>query len=216
MRTIPHSLAIIAAALAVAGGAAFTAGRLSAQPSAVANVDIRRLLDKIGQRAEMEIELTQMANRFEQEFKTRREALEARAKESDAIANLEDRQTTRDALALEQLQLKEWATMKQQEADREQALRWENLYRSIVTEADKLAASEGYQYVIVFDGNAEFQRDRRSQATLGQQVVEQISRRRILVASKADDITEKLILRMNNVRATPTATGTPPAPATNP
>ncbi len=209
----PKSFLVVAAAVVALGtGAAFTAGRLSAQPSAVANVDIRRLLDKIGQRSEMEIELTQMAHRFEQEFKSRREALETRAKESDGITDTTERQKTRDALALEQLQLKEWATMKQQEADREQALRWENLYRSIVSEADKLSASEGYQYVIVFDGNAEFQRDRRSQSTLGQQVVEQIARRRILVASNADDITEKLILRMNNARATPTPSA--PTPTT--
>ncbi len=201
---------VLCACLSVAVGAAFTAGRLSAQPSAVANVDIRRLLDKIGQRAEMEIELTQLANRFEQEFKTRKEQLEARAKESDGITDAAERQALRDGLALEQLQLKEWATMKQQEADREQALRWESLYRAIVTEAQKLADNEGYQYVVVFDGSAEFQRDRRSQMPLGQQVVEQIARRRVLVASKPDDITEKLILRMNNARATPTA---PTAPA---
>ncbi|MSR29049.1 MAG: OmpH family outer membrane protein [Phycisphaerales bacterium] len=214
MRTIPSLIAISCAAVLVFAGAAFTAGRLSAQPSAVANVDIRRLLDKIGQRAEMEIELTQMANRFEQELKSRRESLESRAKESDAITDQTERQTLRDGLALEQLQLTGWATMKQQEADREQALRWENLYRSIVAEAQKLADTEGYQYVVVFDGNAEFQRDRRSQISLGQQVVEQIARRRVLVASKSDDITEKLILRMNNVRATPPSTTsgtTPPA-----
>ncbi len=205
MRRYRSFLLVSCAAATLTVAAAFTAGRLSAQPSAVANVDIRRLLDKIGQRAEMEIELTQLANRFEQEFKSKKDQLEARAKESDAITDQAERQKLRDGLALEQLQLKEWATMKQQEADREQALRWENLYRSIVSESQKLADNEGYQYVVVFDGNAEFQRDRRAQISLGQQVVEQISRRRILVASKTDDITEKLILRMNNARATPTA-----------
>ena len=197
-------IAILIAATCVAGSAAYTAGRLSAQPSAVANVDIRRILDKIQQRGEMEIELTQLANRFEQELKVRKEQLEARARESDAITDPAERQTLRDGLALEQLQLKEWAMTKQAEADREQALRWEGLFRSIVSESEKLAQSEGYQYVIVFDGSAEFQRDRRSQMPLAQQVVEQISRRRVLYAAKGDDLTEKLILRMNNARATPT------------
>jgi recombinational DNA repair protein RecT len=99
------------------------------------------------------------------------------------------------------------------ETDREQALRWEGLYRTIVSEADKLAQSEGYQYVLVYDGTAEFQRDRRNQMPLAQQVVEQISRRRVLYAAKGDDLTEKLILRMNNARSTPTA---PVAPIAKP
>ncbi len=217
---IPHSyrsplavLALVGGLLVVAASSAYTAVRLAAAPSAVANVDIRRILDKIQQRGEMEIELTQMGNKFEQELKTRKEQLETRARESDAITDPIERQKLRDELALEQLQLKEWATVKQQEVDREQALRWESLYRLIVSEGDKLAQSEGYQYVLVYDGTAEFQRDRRSQASLAQQVFDQIARRRVLYASKADDLTEKLILRMNNARATP---GTPSTSPTKP
>ncbi len=205
IRHLSISVAILIAATCVIGSAAYTAGRLSAQPSAVANIDILRVLDKIQARGEMGIELTAMAYRFEQELKSRKEQLEGRARESDAITNPAERQTLRDGLALEQLQLKEWASMKQQEADREQALRVEGLYRSIAAEAEKLATSEGYQYVLVYDGTAKFQRDRESQTPLAQQIVEQISRRRVLFAAKADDLSEKLILRMNNARATPNA-----------
>ncbi len=215
-RHISFSIAVLIAATCAVGSAAYTAGRLAAPPSAVANVDIRRILDKIQERGEMEIELTQLANRFEQELKSRKEQLETRARESDAVTDPTERQTIRDGLALEQLQLKEWATMKQQEADREQALRWEGLFRSIASEADKLAQSEGYQYVFVYDGTAEFQRDRRSQMPLAQQVVEQISRRRVLYAAKADDLTEKLIQRMNNARATPHSPTNVPTPAPAP
>ena len=211
MKKTSFIVAVLIASTCVAGSAAFTIGRLSAQPSAVGNVDIRRILDKIQLRGEMEIELTQMSNRFEQELKTRKEQIESRAKESDAVTDPAERQSLRDGLAFEQLQLKEWATIKQMELDGEQARRWENLYRSIVGEADKLAQSEGYQYVLVYDGTSEFQRDRRSQMPLSQQVVEQISRRRVLYAAKADDLTEKLIQRMNNSRATPTAAVAPVA-----
>ena len=209
IRKTSFIVAVLIATSCVAGSAAYTVGRLSAQPSAVANVDIRRILDKIQQRGEMEIELTQMANRFELELKTRKEQIEVRARESDAVTDPQERGSLRDGLALEQLQLKEWATTKQMETDREQALRWEGLYRTIVSEADKLAQSEGYQYVLVYDGTSDFQRDRRNQVPLAQQVVEQISRRRVLYAAKADDLTEKLILRMNNARSTPTAAVAP-------
>ena len=218
MRNTSIFVAVLVAATCVAGSAAYTVVKMSAQPSAVANVDIRRILDKIQQRGEMEIELTQMGNRFEQELKTRKEQIDARARESDAITDPTERQAMRDGLALEQLQLKEWATTKQQEADREQALRGEGLYRTIVAEGEKLAQAEGYQYVFVYDGTAEFQRDRRSQMSLSQQVIDQISRRRVLYASKSDDLTEKLILRMNNARATPTAPAITPSatPAVTP
>ena len=209
IRKTSFIVAVLIATSCVAGSAAYAVGRLSAQPSAVANVDIRRILDKIQQRGEMEIELTQMANRFELELKTRKEQIEVRARESDAVTDPQERGSLRDGLALEQLQLKEWATTKQMETDREQALRWEGLYRTIVSEADKLAQSEGYQYVLVYDGTSDFQRDRRNQVPLAQQVVEQISRRRVLYAAKADDLTEKLILRMNNARSTPTAAVAP-------
>ena len=210
-------LALAGGLLVVAASSAYTAARFAASPSAVGNVDIRRILDKIQQRGEMEIELTQMGNKFEQELKSRKEQLETRARESDAITDPAERQKLRDELALEQLQLTRWETFKQQEVDRERAFRWESLYRLIVAEGDKLAQSEGYQYVLVYDGTAEFQRDRRSQAPLAQQVFDQIARRRVLYASKADDLTEKLILRMNNARATPgSASGSakPAAPAT--
>ena len=213
MRKTSFIVAVLIATSCVAGSAAYTVGRMSAQPSAVANVDIRRILDKIQQRGEMASELNQMATRFELELKTRKDQIEVRAKESDALTDPAERGSMRDGLALEQLQLKEWATTKQMETDREQALRWEGLYRTIVSEADKLAQSEGYQYVLVYDGTAEFQRDRRNQMPLAQQVVEQISRRRVLYAAKADDLTEKLILRMNNARSTPTA---PVAPIAKP
>ena len=54
---------------------------------------------------------------------------------------------------------------------------------------------------------------RHGQKQVAQQVVEQISRRRVLYAAKGDDLTEKLILRMNNARSTPTA---PVAPIAKP
>ncbi len=204
-RNISIVVAILIAATCVIGSAAYTAGRLMAQPSAVANVDILRILDKIQKRKEMEMELMQMKNRFDEEIKTGMEQLEAHKKELDAVTEPTERQTLRDGLALEKLQLKEWVNAKVQEADREAALRWQNLYRSIVTEADNLAQAEGYQYVLVYDGKAEFQRERGSQMPLAQQVMDQILRRRVLYASKDDDLTEKLIVRMNNAQSTPPA-----------
>lgn len=208
------ALALACSLAVVAGSSAYTAARLAATPSAVANVDIQRIIDKIQLRGEMEIALTQMANAFEQELKSRKEQLDTRKRESDALTDPIEQQKVRDQLALEQLQLKEWATVKQQDVDREQALRWEGLYRQIIAEADKLAQSEGYQYVLVYDGAIDFQRDRRSNAPLAQQVFDQIARRRVLYAAKADDLTEKLILRMNNARATPGAAA--PAKGTSP
>jgi hypothetical protein len=50
---------------------------------------------------------------------------------------------------------------------------------------------------------------------MAQQVVDQIMRRRILFADKADDITDKLILRMNNARAAGVTSSPAATPSTS-
>lgn len=58
--------------------------------------------------------------------------------------------------------------------------------------------------MLVNDGAADMKRDPRSKESYFEQVQQQIARRRVLVASAKDDITDKLVLRMNNNRAAAT------------
>lgn len=197
------------AVLCVLGGAvvaasAFAAGRIAAAPTAVASIDIQKVLEKISARADTEVEISRLAAAMEKDVTDRGKDLEARLKATEAMTDPAQVQATRDALALENLQLREWTQLKGQELDRERALRFEALYREIRSEAQKLAQVEGYDYVLVADGGADMKRDPRSKESYFEQVQQQIARRRVLVASAKDDITDKLVLRMNNNRAAAT------------
>jgi Skp family chaperone for outer membrane proteins len=210
-KTLVATCAVLIGAAAIAGSTAWATVRLAAQPSAVASVDIIKLLDKLTERSDLDIELGQQGARAQAEIKARRDRLEQRAKEAEAIVDSAERRRAQDSLALEQLELREWMIIKDSELDRDAATRWRSLYRNIVAESEKFAQSEGYQYVIVYDGPAKIDANPRAQQSMAQQVVDQIMRRRILFADKADDITDKLILRMNNARAAG-VTSSPAAP----
>ena len=203
------------AVLCVLGGAvvaasAFAAGRIAAAPTAVASIDIQKVLEKISARADTEVEISRLAAAMEKDVTDRGKDLEARLKATEAMTDPAQVQATRDALALENLQLREWTQLKGQELDRERALRFEALYREIRSEAQKLAQVEGYDYVLVADGGADMKRDPRSKESYFEQVQQQIARRRVLVASTKDDLTDKLVLRMNNNRAAATQSAPKP------
>lgn len=199
---LPAVLCVLGGTVVAAG--AFTAGRLAAAPSAVASIDIQKVLEKISARADTEVEISRLAAGFEKDISDRSKDLEARLKATESMTDPAQIQSARDALALENLQLREWTQLKGQELDRERALRFEALYREIRSEAQKLAQVEGYDYVLVNDGAADMKRDPRSKESYFEQVQQQIARRRVLVTSAKDDITDKLVLRMNNNRAAAT------------
>ncbi len=190
--------ALVAVVLA---GMAYAAGRLTATPSAVANLDIFEVFEKLTQRADMEVEIAAKKRAFDDALRTRSQALEEQVKGLEALPP--DQQLAKlDDLNLAKLQLREWGTMEASGIDVEEALQWQNLYRSVQQEAARLATEEGYDYVLVYDGPATILRDRNSQSPQAQQVMDQVMRRRVLFGAEKDDITERLIIRMNNARST--------------
>lgn len=99
------------AVLCVLGGAvvaasAFAAGRIAAAPTAVASIDIQKVLEKISARADTEVEISRLASAFEKDITDRSKDLEARLKATEAMTDPAQIQSTRDALALENLQLR--------------------------------------------------------------------------------------------------------------
>ncbi len=205
-------------AACVVGSLSYAAGKIAPGPTPIASVDIQQVLDRLVERGEMEAAMQALTGRLEDEVAKRGEAFQAQAREADAVTEPVERQARRDGVAMEQLRLKQWVTLRRSELDREYALRWEGLYRAILSATRELAESEGYAYVIVDDGEAPMTRDPRAQQPLTRQITEQIMRRRILYAATAEDVTEELILRMNNNR-TGSSTAAPAgssAPASTP
>ena len=85
----------------------------------------------------------------------------------------------------------------------------EALLRNLRSEAAKLAEAEGFDYIVIDDGSEDLPTSREMKMSLEGQVLDQFQRRRMLYANPAYDLTDKLIVRMNNARAAGA-----PAPAT--
>lgn len=201
----PRNLAAVLVA-AAAGAAAVTASyqagataRMAPAPSRVATVDLVKVVERLTERSDWEVQITALGKKIQDEFSAKRKALEEMAKQMETAAE-EQRAGIRDRLAFEQLQFEQWERIKKVEVDRERALMWQSMYRNIRAESQKLADAEGWDIVLVHDGVSEIQLQRESKTPLEQQAQEQIVRRRVLYAAKSTDVTDQLVVRMNNAR----------------
>lgn len=179
-------------------------------PAAIATVDIIRLVDKLNEKSDWDVQLAALTKKIQAELDSRTKSIQEQVKSLEGAPEAQ-KAALRDKVALEDLQLREWANYKRAEIDRERALMWQSLYRNIRSECGKLAEAEGYDLILVNDGVTDLQIQRDSQVPMEQQAQEQIMRRRMLYANKNIDITDKLILRMNNARNATGAGGTAPA-----
>ncbi|MCP4794815.1 MAG: hypothetical protein GY885_01495, partial [Phycisphaeraceae bacterium] len=140
---------------------------------------------------------------IQQEGIGRQQAMERRLAESEAASSPEERQVIRDEVALMQLRLEQWANMKAIEVDREQSLMWRSIYRNLRREAERVAEAEGFALVLVDDSAGEIRTQSGTQVPLQTQVLQQITNRRILFASNTTDISDQVIVRMNNAIVAP-------------
>ena len=92
--------------------------------------------------------------------------------------------------------------MKELELDREKSLKWQAVYRSVREGAARLAEAERYELIVVDDSKIELQVQRSKDAPpLEVQVKSQIAQIRVLHSAKTVDVTEKLVVQINNARA---------------
>jgi Skp family chaperone for outer membrane proteins len=204
-------LVVTAGTAALLATSAFGTARLADpnQGTRTASVSLARLIDKLQERQEFEMQIGAMRNQFMEEANARKKKLEAGLKEVEAMPDTPERQAKLEPLIVEQLELEQWANSRMTDVDRERSLMWRSIYRNLRSEAGKLAEAEGYDYIIIDDGSDDLPTNREVKMPLEQQVLEQLQRRRVLFASPAHDLTDKLIVRMNNARAagTPAAAG---------
>jgi Skp family chaperone for outer membrane proteins len=223
MNSRPTHVALAAAAggaaIAAFAGQATATARTAPAPTRVAVVDLVKVIERLDERSDWEVQISALGKKVQEEFASRRKAIETMADELEKASEA-DRTALRDKIAFEQLRFEQWEQIKKIEIDRERALMWQSMYRNIRTESQKLADAEGWDIVMVNDGVTEIQLQRESKSPLEQQAQEQIVRRRVLYAGKSTDVTDQLVVRMNNARAAnagkPAGDGTAPAPAPAP
>lgn len=178
------------------------AAALAAPPVAVATVDVAKVFDKLNENADWQIQIRTLASSYTEELRARQSELEKLLKELEAMTDAGQRSGLADDIAMKRLRLEEWARLKQAEVDRERSLMWQSMYRSIREESRKVAEGEGYQLVIVDDSQTEVRASREIKAPLEEQVKQQIGSLRILYAAPTIDISDKVVVRINNLKAT--------------
>ncbi len=173
-----------------------------AQATRIGSLNLAKVLDKLQEKSDWEAQLGALQNQMRDEADSRKKKLEAEVKQAASATDGAEQQRIAEQVVLEQLQLEQWATLKGGELDLENSLMWQSIYRHLREESAKLAESEDYDYIIVNDGTNEIMTSREAKVPLSQQVLEQIGRRHIIFASPSTDISDKLIVRMNNTHAT--------------
>lgn len=183
-----------------------------APPAAIGVVDMATVFDRLEESAEWDVKVKALQARASEEVGRRTSELEALAKEVEAMSDGADKEAKLDSLRLKRLQAEQWAGFKELEIDRELSLKWQSVYRSVRDGAKKLAEAEKYDLVIVDDSRMEL-RAQRSQNSPGltAQIQSQIAQLRVLHSARTVDVTDKLIVQINNARATkPAAAATKP------
>ncbi len=172
-----------------------------AQASRIGSINLAKVLDKLQEKADWEVQLTALQNQMRDEADSRKKKLEAEIKQASSATDAAEQQRITEQIVLEQLTLEQWAGLKGSELDLENSLMWQSIYRNLREEGAKLAESEGLDYIIVNDGTNDIVTSREIKVPLAQQVLEQIGRRHIIFASPSTDVSDKLIVRMNNAHA---------------
>lgn len=207
------TLAIVAIAASLAG-IGFLAGSaearrptlLAAPPAALGVVNMATVFDRLNEAAEWDVKLKNLEAKFGEEMQSKRKEFEGGMKELEAMPEGADKEKRLDAMRLKRLQAEQWAMLKELELDRERSLKWQAVYRAVREGAAKLAENERLDMIVVDDSKIELQTQRSKDAPpLETQAKSQISQLRVLYAGKSIDVTEKLIVQINNNRSTATA-----------
>jgi Skp family chaperone for outer membrane proteins len=177
-------------------------------PTAIGVVDLAKLFDGLDEAAEWDVRIKELEAKAMDEGRAKKSALEASVKEVEAMAAGADKEARMDALRLARLQAEQWSQLKELEVDRERSLKWQAIYRSVREGAKKLAETEGYGLIVVDDSRIEITTQRGQNAPpLETQVKGQIASLRVLYAGKMVDVTEKLVVQLDNERSTTAKTG---------
>ena len=172
--------------------------KVIAEPTPVALVNVAKVFDQIGERSEWDIRIEALKTSIRETASSRQATMQRRLDESEQTTDPDERQKIRDEVALMQIRFEEWVRVKNVEVDREESLKWRSIYRNLQREAARVAENEGYAMVMVDDTVGEITTAAGSNVPLQQQVLEQITNRRLLYATKTIDISDQVIVRMNN------------------
>jgi Skp family chaperone for outer membrane proteins len=191
-------LILIVAFAALAGYQALAQRGAALSPAIIATVRIEPLFDGLQQRAEVKTEISALEDHLAGEQARRQEGITAKELALQDVVSAARREEMSDGIALERLKLKFWIQEARMELEVEKALRLQELYQAVKQAIADLAEAEGYDLVVLNDASDELPFDRDSRLPAQLQILQQITNRKLLYLNPATDVTEDLIVRMNN------------------
>ena len=194
--TIAICLLVAVAAL----GLSFQAGaaRRMAAPTVVATVDINRVREGLSERVDAQAGLMALAQQIETENADRLGKIEELQAEITDAVDPASREEIQEELDLNLVRAAAWREYIKQQVDIEKSLLLQDLFQKITEAVGELAEVEGINLVLVSDAGRVVQTISDAKIAREMQVRQQISTRRMIYASPSIDITEQLIIRMNN------------------
>ena len=194
IRMVPLALL----AVSIVGYQAIAQRAVAPAPPVVATVQMEPLFDGLQERAEAKAEVAALDSKLQSDLTARRAAIQTLQEELENVVAAARRQELVDQIALAHMKLQLWQQNAMVELEIEKALRLQHLYSSIKTSIKELAEDEGYDMVMLNDSADELPFDREARIPVQMQVLQQITNRKILYLNSALDITEDLVIRMNN------------------
>ncbi len=198
-QTIQLPVVVIALVLgAISGHQAFNLRSISPRPPNMAAVRMESLFDGLNERAAAKAEIEALEADIRAQAASRESQIKGMEEELKDIIDDARRGPLTDAIALKKLNLKFWVEQALAELEVEKALRLRLLYINIKKAIKDLAEAEEYDIIVLDDSIEEptFERDSRIPAQA--QVQQQIITSKILYLESSFDITDDLIMRMNN------------------
>jgi Skp family chaperone for outer membrane proteins len=206
--SFPHrlSLAILLvcaatclAAVAICVPAAAAARTALAPPTAVAVVNLPRVLDQLDQRQDAKKALDDMAAQLDARDKEWRAEIDALEKRQAEVADEAERQKAFDELTMKRLQHQGWFKFAREQLDIETSLSFQQLDRAVLEAVSALAKANGYDIVLLDDSSRSLETRPDQQIPREMQVRQAILSRHVLYTNSTTvDITDQLVERMNN------------------
>jgi Skp family chaperone for outer membrane proteins len=187
-------IALLAGGLFVDARQADASAVQQAGPSAVAVVDLTRLLDGLDERAALEQELNQEIEQRQAELDRVTGAIERMGQDIQTLAEDDPNRTQRiRELRMKEIEARALRNFIQEELSLEKGRMLGNLFNKIQNSVADIAARDGWDLVLIDDSSLELP----SQVN-EQQMLQLVLSRRVLAAGERVDITDDVRTLMNN------------------
>ncbi|QQE12608.1 OmpH family outer membrane protein [Planctomycetota bacterium] len=179
--------------LFVAFVGAGAAGRMLAQPTAVATVDIAKVMKGLKERIALEADIKIAQQEFVAKFDEKKKELQGMQDQLNMVEGTSAYDEIRRSAEMKAYNMQAWQQYEQARLQRETLVGSEYIYRKIAAAVDRIATAYGYEIVIAkesLDSLGNYKNQQELQA--------QMMTRKVLYSADTVDLTTQVITTMNN------------------